>query len=174
MLDVFGRVGDVPNESDAFRDRLLAWGKPTVALISGFGCAVVSAGITVPFMAGLYDALLFSAVLSSLIPFVLAAPTTWFIMSMLERVAASEVQQRALAEELTRTLEEASALRGMLPICSSCKNMRDDGGYWHTLETFIASRSDADFTHSICPDCMHALYPDIAEEIAAETASAAP
>lgn len=62
-------------------------------------------------------------------------------------------------DELTQALQEVKTLRGMLPICSNCKKIRDDNGYWQRLESYIASRSDATFTHGICPDCAKELYP---------------
>lgn len=68
-------------------------------------------------------------------------------------------------EELRKTLEELKTLKGLLPICSSCKKIRDDGGYWQTLEKYIMQHSDATFTHSLCNDCMIKLYPEMAESI---------
>jgi hypothetical protein len=55
-------------------------------------------------------------------------------------------------------------LSGLLPICSSCKKIRDDKGYWNRLETYIETRTEADFTHGICPDCARKLYPEDFEE----------
>ncbi|GAB4547249.1 MAG: hypothetical protein Kow0063_41880 [Anaerolineae bacterium] len=51
-------------------------------------------------------------------------------------------------------------LSGLLPICASCKKIRDDEGYWHSVEVYIRDHSEADFSHGICPDCMQKLYPD--------------
>jgi hypothetical protein len=63
-------------------------------------------------------------------------------------------------------VEEAVAhikrLRGLLPICASCKKIRDDRGYWSQMEIYISQHSEADFSHSICPDCMKTLYPEYA------------
>ncbi len=63
--------------------------------------------------------------------------------------------------ELNIALSEVSTLKGLLPICSSCKKIRDDNGYWNQIETYISSRSHAEFTHSICPGCAKKLYPDM-------------
>ncbi len=49
---------------------------------------------------------------------------------------------------------------GLIPICSSCKKIRDDKGYWNQIESYIESHSEADFSHSICPECAKKLYPD--------------
>jgi len=55
---------------------------------------------------------------------------------------------------------EIKTLKGFLPVCSSCKKIRDDKGYWTQIEAYIRDHSEAEFTHSLCPDCMKKLYPD--------------
>ena len=60
---------------------------------------------------------------------------------------------------------EVETLHGIIPICSSCKKVRDDDGYWSQVEHYLSSRSDAKFLHSICPDCIHELYPDAEKRI---------
>lgn len=59
---------------------------------------------------------------------------------------------------------EVKTLQGLLPICSSCKKIRDKQGNWHTLETYINKHSEAKFTHGICPDCLKKLYPDLSSD----------
>lgn len=61
--------------------------------------------------------------------------------------------------ELKSALEEVRTLNGLIPICASCKKIRDDQGYWEEVETYISKRSNASFSHGICPDCRSALYP---------------
>ena len=56
--------------------------------------------------------------------------------------------------------KEIIMLRGFIPICSSCKNVRDDKGYWNQVESYIHKHSEAQFSHGICPDCMKKLYPE--------------
>ncbi len=68
-------------------------------------------------------------------------------------------QLRKKSEELEKTLAEIHKLSGLLPICSSCKKIRDDGGYWHQVEEYIKSHSDASFSHSLCPVCIDKVYP---------------
>ncbi len=63
--------------------------------------------------------------------------------------------------ELEKALSKVKQLGGLLPICSSCKKIRDDKGYWNQIETYISEHSEADFSHSLCPDCLQQLYPDI-------------
>lgn len=74
-----------------------------------------------------------------------------------------EEEREALIRELRTALEEVRTLRGILPICSSCKSIRDDAGYWHRVESYVRSHSEAEFTHSLCPDCAERLYGDIPE-----------
>jgi len=58
-------------------------------------------------------------------------------------------------------ISEIIFLRSLLPICASCKKIRDDKGYWNKIEHYISEHSDTDFTHSICPECKNKLYPDL-------------
>lgn len=66
---------------------------------------------------------------------------------------------RRLNEQLQQALREVRTLSGLLPICASCKKIRDDEGYWHDVEEYISSHSDTEFSHGICPDCSKRLYP---------------
>lgn len=76
-----------------------------------------------------------------------------------ERVAA-ERQKEGLINELQIALSEVKKLSGLLPICASCKKIRDDRGYWNQIETYISSHSEAVFSHSLCPVCIDKLYGD--------------
>lgn len=64
---------------------------------------------------------------------------------------------------LEDALAEIKTLRGILPICSHCKQIRDDQGYWHKIESYIQSHSEAAFSHGVCPDCIEKYYPDLYE-----------
>ena len=68
---------------------------------------------------------------------------------------------RAWKREYETALKEVRELRGLLPICASCKKIRDDTGYWNQIESYVQARSAAQFTHGICPDCATQLYPDL-------------
>lgn len=70
-----------------------------------------------------------------------------------------ELQQKN--EELQQALDTVKTLNGLLPICSSCKKIRDDDGYWNQIEAYISRHSDAEFSHSICPECAIKLYPEL-------------
>jgi two-component system cell cycle sensor histidine kinase/response regulator CckA len=71
-----------------------------------------------------------------------------------------EAEHLKLIDELTVALAGIKTLRGLLPICASCKRIRDDRGYWERVESYIERHSEAEFTHGICPDCLHHLYPE--------------
>ena len=73
-------------------------------------------------------------------------------------------QKEKLISELQEALAKVKTLSGLLPICSSCKKIRDDKGYWNQIETYIRQHSEADFTHSICPNCAKMLYPGLLKD----------
>lgn len=75
-----------------------------------------------------------------------------------------EVEKKQLIFELQRALAKVKLLSGFLPICSSCKKIRDDKGYWNQIESYIRDHSEADFSHSICPECARKLYPDLVDD----------
>lgn len=84
---------------------------------------------------------------------------------LLVRSIKYAMERHRLLMELKEAQESIRTLTGLLPICSVCKNIRDDKGYWQKVETFISDKSDIHFSHSMCPDCIRKLYPDMAEEI---------
>jgi hypothetical protein len=80
------------------------------------------------------------------------------------RAEASQQREKLLAE-LQQALSEVKTLSGILPICASCKRVRDDKGYWNQVESYIQKHSQAAFSHGICPECCRKLYPDYADDI---------
>jgi PAS domain S-box-containing protein len=70
----------------------------------------------------------------------------------------AEQDRERLINELQEALAKVKALSGMLPICSSCRKIRDDKGYWQQIELYIRDHSEAEFTHGICPDCARKIY----------------
>jgi len=68
-------------------------------------------------------------------------------------------------QRLQGALDNIKTLEGLLPMCASCKNIRDDDGYWQQVEVYIRQHSNAKFSHSICPECAHQLYPDLFNEV---------
>jgi len=81
-----------------------------------------------------------------------------------------EKERLRLIDELKEALKRVKTLNGLLPICASCKKIRNDGGYWEQVETYIRSRSNAEFTHGICPDCVRLLYPEYQSILGTATA----
>jgi hypothetical protein len=77
------------------------------------------------------------------------------------RVLAAEERER-LIRDLQTALAEVRTLSGLVPICSWCKRIRDDLGYWMQLEHFIQNHSSAQFTHGICPECAARFHPEAA------------
>lgn len=67
-------------------------------------------------------------------------------------------------DELQKALLEIGQLRDILPICSYCKKIRDDEGYWHQVESYIRDNTGTEFSHGICPDCIGKLYSDLDKE----------
>ena len=72
----------------------------------------------------------------------------------------AEAERERLIAELRQALRDIKNLRGLLPICASCKKIRDDQGYWQSLEQYVTEHSEAQFTHGLCPECMMRLYPE--------------
>ena len=72
-----------------------------------------------------------------------------------------EKEREELITELEKALAEIKTLKGILPICASCKKIRDDKGYWSKIESYISKHSEAKFSHGICPECAKKLYPDL-------------
>ena len=68
-------------------------------------------------------------------------------------------RRKAREEELEQALQEIKVLRGILPICSRCKKIRDEHGQWHSVESYIKGHSEADFSHLICPECLDKCFP---------------
>ncbi len=80
-----------------------------------------------------------------------------FLVSSLKQ---SFDEQGKLVLELKKALDEIKTLSGFLPICASCKKIRDDKGYWNEVEKYVTDHSDAQFSHGLCPECAEKLYPE--------------
>ena len=83
-----------------------------------------------------------------------------FLTDITERKQAEEEREK-LIDQLQEALAKVKTLSGFLPICVSCKKIRDDKGFWNQIETYIRDHSTADFSHCICPDCSRKLYPEL-------------
>ncbi len=77
------------------------------------------------------------------------------------RLRQQEKKREQVIDQLQEALVEVKQLSGLLPICCSCKKIRDDTGYWQSIEKYISEHSQAQFTHGLCQECAHKLYPEI-------------
>ncbi len=75
------------------------------------------------------------------------------------------LEKENLILKLQDALNKIKTLRGLIPICAACKSIRDDKGYWEQVDVYIQKYSEADISHSICPDCMKKHYPEEYERI---------
>ncbi len=109
------------------------------------------------------------ALLDATSQLVIVFPTLYFFafrplrLHIAQRQRAEEDKDQLIVQ-LRRALAEVKTLQGIIPICANCKNIRDDQGYWHKVEAYVSSRSDAFFSHSICPTCIKKYYPEYVEE----------
>jgi hypothetical protein len=79
----------------------------------------------------------------------------------------AEQERLKLIDKLQQALSELETLRGLLPICACCKKIRDDHGYWNHIESYLRKHTLADFTHTLCPDCVKQFYPDLWQKMEA-------
>jgi hypothetical protein len=70
-----------------------------------------------------------------------------------------------IREQLRQSKEEVKRLSELLPICASCKKIRNDEGYWQEIEAYLSTHADTKFSHGICPDCAKKLYPEFADDL---------
>lgn len=77
---------------------------------------------------------------------------------------ARELELRRSNEALQTALKEVKVLRGLIPICASCKKIRNDGGFWQQLEEYLGEHSEAEFSHGLCQPCIRKLYPGVYED----------
>ncbi|HCM28979.1 MAG: hypothetical protein A2Z99_12375 [Treponema sp. GWB1_62_6] len=77
-------------------------------------------------------------------------------------------EKTALVERLSRAMEDLRTVQGIIPICASCKKVRDDSGYWQQVESYVATLTGAEFSHGLCPDCRGRLYPEFMNKITSE------
>jgi DNA-binding response OmpR family regulator len=82
-----------------------------------------------------------------------------------QRIVELQSDLAATNARLLNALADVKKLSGFLPLCASCKRIRDADGNWHQLESYISKHSEAHFSHSVCPDCAKQLYPDLFEDI---------
>ena len=111
-----------------------------------------------------------SAILSPLIINDRISGTIGYIEDVTQRIwrekelLAQIVERERLIEELKAAAAEIKTLSEFIPICATCKKIRDDKGYWEQIESYITRHAGGSFSHSVCPDCAKKLYPDLFED----------
>ena len=73
-------------------------------------------------------------------------------------------EKENLIDELKEVITQVKTLKGLIPICASCKKIRDDKGFWNNVEEYISDKTEAEFSHGICPDCMKSIYGDFTND----------
>lgn len=86
------------------------------------------------------------------------------LKSEMDRRKQREAELRRSNEDLQRALREVKVLRGLIPICASCKKIRNDGGFWQQIEEYIGEHSEAEFSHGLCQPCLKKLYPGVYQD----------
>jgi hypothetical protein len=127
----------------------------------------VVVAIIIFYFAAVNDALVGMGLLS--FPYLFEYAFSALIVSMAAILVNDFLNLHDKVENMNLTLEETvkertrdlKILSGLLPICASCKKIRDDSGYWNQIESYIHKHSNAEFSHSICPECAKKLYPDL-------------
>ncbi len=84
-------------------------------------------------------------------------------LEALARQVVTQLELRRVSSNLANALNKIKLIEGLVPICSYCKGIRNDQGYWSTVEKFIKQHSDVEFTHGICDDCIRQHFPEVAE-----------
>ncbi|GAP97373.1 GAF domain-containing protein [Leptolyngbya sp. NIES-2104] len=87
----------------------------------------------------------------------------------LARQVVIQLEWRRVSAHLAEALDQIKLMEGLIPICSYCKGIRDDQGYWSTVEKFIKQHSDVEFTHGICDVCLQKHFPNVAERCCSKT-----
>ena len=83
------------------------------------------------------------------------------MLQSLARMVMTTMDLRRVSDALANEVLKVRNLSGLLPICSGCKNIRNDGGYWQRVECYVSENSSAEFTHGMCPDCAEKYFPDV-------------
>lgn len=108
--------------------------------------------------------------MAALMPLILGTPIGYFHFRAMEEISNNREELARVNSKLEKALSEVKELSGLLPICSFCKRIRDDKGYWNQLESYIRDHSKAEFSHSFCPECAEKVYPEYFKKTVPEKA----
>lgn len=114
--------------------------------------------LTGPRLEGFY-AFNTASLIGVLEPILMSVCLGFGFLSLLNQQVIAEKEK--LIDDLEAALGKVKTLSGLLPICASCKKIRDDHGYWHQVESYLSHHSEAMFSHGICPECIEQLYPEL-------------
>jgi hypothetical protein len=103
----------------------------------------------------LCDSLMLSAIVFPTLYFLVFRP----LHEQIRHRRTAEQEKEKVIAELQQALGEIKTLRGIIPICSGCKKVRDDQGYWRMVEVYVRDRSEAEFSHGLCPECVAKYFP---------------
>lgn len=119
-----------------------------------------------------FDARPAGYIVSIVIPLIISPLTTCYHVrqsrkNYLLQLALEETNARLQAKnkELEQALQEVKTLKGFIPICSVCRKIRSDDGYWEVLEEYIHQHTDAQLSHGVCPDCLKREYPEFHDSV---------
>jgi cobalamin-dependent methionine synthase I len=101
---------------------------------------------------------------AAFLPMAMGAGLTSAILDARTPAIVESVELRRSNEELQKALKEVKVLRGLIPICASCKKIRNDGGFWQQLEEYLGEHSEAEFSHGLCQPCIKKLYPGVYQD----------
>ncbi len=104
------------------------------------------------------DNLIRSVFTASVCAFLIGTPVVYSFFHLIRKLQVSQMELEVTNEQLRIALKDVKELSGLLPICASCKKIRDSKGYWNQLESYIESHSSAQFSHGLCVECAEALY----------------
>jgi hypothetical protein len=130
------------------------------------GSVLIQASLSVFFFANINDMLVGAGIIRSVYILEYSFLAVILVMDYLmqRNFLTLVTKEKMHARQLEASLAKIKTLKGLVPICASCKKILDDQGYWQQVEVFVAQHSEADFSHSICPDCAKKLYAELDEE----------
>ncbi len=142
-----------------FLDFLKKYGRIKVCLVGGVFVAIPTALVSLILLSHFQGYIDLLGILLSLGLPMVATPIILMVLSKsILSLDQANTQLNKKNEELEKAINEIKTLKGLLPICSSCKKIRDDDGYWNKLETYFANTTELQFSHGLCDDCATALY----------------
>ena len=139
---------------------------PTAKVLGHCNCLLAGSfmGIFLLSVCGGVTALLWKTNLSNLLhagaPYAVSI-IVYIALNTIIMAGLISINSTRLEKDLISAKKEICDLKGFLPICANCKKIRDDQGYWQQVERYLAEHTSAEMTHSICPDCMKKLYPEL-------------